>query len=68
MTVIVVNGSERSVRDGSTVTDLVELMELPTARGVAVARNGDVVSRSRWDTTEIEPGDRIEVLHAVQGG
>ena len=50
------------------MTDLVELMELPTARGVAVARNGDVVLRSRWDTTAIEPGDRIEVLHAVQGG
>jgi sulfur carrier protein len=64
---IVVNGTQQDVRDGWTVDDLVEQMQLPR-KGVAVARNGDVVLRSQWPTTPIEHGDRIEVLHAVQGG
>ena len=68
MTTAIVNGSERTVADGTTVRDLVELLGVAAARGVAVARNGDVLLRSEWDTTPVESGDRLEVLHAVQGG
>jgi sulfur carrier protein len=65
---VVVNGSEREMRDGATIEELLRLMELQGARGVAVARNGDVVLRAQWEQTPLEPGDRVEVLHAVQGG
>ncbi len=65
---IVVNGELRELPDGATVVDLVRDMNLPSARGVAVARNGDVVLRGEWQATRLMPGDRIEVLHAVQGG
>jgi sulfur carrier protein len=36
--------------------------------GVAVAVNDDVVPRASWSTTALRPGDRVEVLTAVQGG
>lgn len=36
--------------------------------GVAVAVDGAVVPRSRWDTTVPEAGARLEVVTAVQGG
>ena len=65
---VVVNGAVRELPDGATVVDLVREMNLPSARGVAVARNGDVVLRGDWETTRLMPGDRVEVLHAVQGG
>ena len=39
-----------------------------TRRGVAVAVNGSVVPRRDWPTTDISPGDDIEVINAVQGG
>ena len=65
---VVVNGATRELPDGATVSQLVEAMRLLRARGVAVARNGDVVLRSRWGETSLREGDRIEVLHAVQGG
>jgi sulfur carrier protein len=39
-----------------------------SARGVAVAVNGEVVPRSAWETTGLHPGDRVEVLTAAQGG
>ncbi|MGH9077942.1 MAG: sulfur carrier protein ThiS [Acidimicrobiales bacterium] len=37
-------------------------------RGIAVAQNAVVVARSAWTLTVVATGDRIEVLHAVQGG
>jgi sulfur carrier protein len=66
---VVVNGVDREVPDGATVSELLTTLDLPPAlRGVAVARNGDVVLRAQWGVTELVDGDRVEVLHAVQGG
>ena len=40
----------------------------PAGRGIAVARNGEVVPRSAWGTTALTPEDRIDIVGAVQGG
>ena len=37
-------------------------------KGVAVARNEEVVPRSRWGDTVAAEGDRFEILTAAQGG
>jgi sulfur carrier protein len=67
--IIVVNGESREVADGLGLTDLLRQMELPPEqRGIAVARNGDVVLRASWPDTTLVAGDRLEILHAVQGG
>jgi sulfur carrier protein len=67
--IIVVNGESREVADGLGLTDLLREMELPPEqRGIAVARNGDVVLRASWADTTLAAGDRLEILHAVQGG
>jgi sulfur carrier protein len=67
--IIVVNGESREVAEGLGLTDLLRLMELPPEqRGIAVARNGDVVLRASWPETTLVAGDRLEILHAVQGG
>lgn len=36
--------------------------------GVAVVRNAQVVPRSQWAATALEPGDDVEIVTAVQGG
>jgi sulfur carrier protein len=67
--IIVVNGESREVADGLGLTELLREMELPPEqRGIAVARNGDVVLRASWPETTLAAGDRLEILHAVQGG
>ena len=64
---IVYNGSDRDVRDGATVAEVVA--ETTTMRGgLAVAVNGEVVRRADWDSTVVREADRLEVLTAVQGG
>lgn len=66
---VVTNGSERPVREGTTVADLVaELGGDPARPGVAVAVNGTVVPRRAWRARMLADGDRVEVLGASQGG
>jgi sulfur carrier protein len=61
------NGEARDVPAGLTLDRLVAT--LTTAhRGVAAAVNETVIPRSRWTSTALGEGDRVEVLTAVQGG
>jgi sulfur carrier protein len=67
MTVVEVNGAPWEGPADLTVTGLVTVW-CPSPRGIAVARNGEVVPRSAWDTTSVHPGDRIEIVTAAAGG
>ena len=64
---VVVNGEHRPLPPGATVADVVAGLA-GGGRGVAVARNGEVVPRSAWGETALEEGDLVEVLTAAQGG
>jgi sulfur carrier protein len=64
---ISLNGTPEEVRSGATVAELVAAW-CPSTRGIAVARNGDIVPKSKWSSTPIEPGDQIEIVTAAAGG
>jgi thiamine biosynthesis protein ThiS len=64
---VVLNGEPHPVPVGSTVADLVAALGRHP-RTVAVERNGDLVPRARFAETPLEAGDRLEVVHFVQGG
>jgi sulfur carrier protein len=66
---LTLNGADRELAAGATLTDLLLLAGLPPDRnGVAVARNGEVVRRAEWTATTLAEGDRIELVSATQGG
>lgn len=66
---VTVNGDARELEPGATVASVLELLDVaPGARGVAVALDGEVVSRSEWEQTPISDGALIEVVAAIQGG
>ena len=62
-----VNGDQTVLEAGTTVADVVGTLS-GGGRGTAVARNGEVVPRSLWARTQLDDGDRVEVLTAAQGG
>lgn len=62
-----VNGSRTEIQDGATVAGLVAA-HAHEERRVAVAVNSEVVPRSRWETTVLAAGDRVELLSATAGG
>jgi sulfur carrier protein len=64
---VTVNGAARSVDEQASVAWLVDDLAAGR-RGVAVAINSEIVSRSAWESTMLAAGDRIEVLRAIQGG
>jgi sulfur carrier protein len=66
---ILVNGQPRPFAPDQTVRDLVAAVGLdPDRPGIAVALNGQVVPRARWAETRLCPDDKVEIIHAVQGG
>jgi sulfur carrier protein len=66
---VVLNGEGRELGDGATVREAVTAVGAPAeGRGVAVALDGEVVPRRRWDDEPLREGQRIEVVQAVQGG
>jgi sulfur carrier protein len=64
---VTVNGVPDEVVDDMTVALLVA-QRVDDRRRVAVARNGEVVPRSAWETTYLADGDAVEVLAPVAGG
>jgi thiamine biosynthesis protein ThiS len=64
---IVVNGEQRSVAEGQSLTDfLVSLDFHPQA--VAVEYNGEILKRERFGETQLGEADRLEIVRFVQGG
>lgn len=64
---LTVNGEPREVPAGATVLDLVAGLGRDP-RTVAIERNGEILARARWGATILAAGDRLEVVHFVQGG
>ncbi|HEY6946251.1 MAG TPA: sulfur carrier protein ThiS [Candidatus Acidoferrum sp.] len=67
MITITVNGEQRGAKPGSTVTDLLREMGLDPGR-VAIERNLEILSRPDWQKTNVQPGDRYEIVQFVGGG
>ena len=66
---VIVNGEPRRLPAGATVASVVELLDVAAgARGVAVALDGEVVTRSRWTDTELREGSLVEIVAAIGGG
>jgi sulfur carrier protein len=64
---ILVNGAPQELAEGSTVLELLQQLEL-TGKRLAVEVNADIVPRSRHAETRLQPGDKIEIVHAIGGG
>ena len=64
---IYLNGEERRVQQGSTISSLLAELKLAEDQ-VAVEMDRLIVRRPDWRSTEIDSGAAIEVVHFVGGG
>ncbi len=64
---VVVNGESRRLPEGITIAQLLETMALSGKR-LAVEVNLEIVPRSTHGVHKLQPGDRIEIVHAIGGG
>ncbi len=64
---IVINGETKQVSENLTAQAL--LLELDLAeKKLALEVNEEIVPRSELSEYVIQPGDRVEIIHAIGGG
>jgi len=69
MTLLSARAFARALRENASVREAVAASGAAgEARGLAVAVDGEVVPRGRWDAVELHEGQRVEIVQAVQGG
>jgi sulfur carrier protein len=68
MTITVLVNGERRALPAPLALDALVADLTPAPSGVAAALNETVIPRTRWSTTPLSDGDRVEILTAVQGG
>jgi len=61
------NGKERDLEVGHTVTTLLESLELHPGM-VVVELNRDILVRERYAEVPVSDGDSLELVHFVGGG
>lgn len=64
---IQVNGDPREEEENISLLQLVAVLNLK-AEQVAIELNHNVVRRTQWETTVLQPDDRVEIVHFVGGG
>jgi sulfur carrier protein len=67
MTEIILNGAPHQVAPEATLADLIEALAL-SDQALALAVNRSVVPRQQWAGRGLQPGDRVDVVHAIGGG
>ena len=50
------------------MADVLPLLEIRQADGIAIALNEEVIPRAEWGKHELRPRDRVFVIRATQGG
>lgn len=65
---ILLNGQSRHFESGRlSIAELLEAEGL-AQRKVAVEVNGEIVPRGRHADHALQPGDKVEIVHALGGG
>lgn len=64
---VTVNGDEKQIAQGTTISGLLEILEVKPER-LAVEVNRRIVRRTNWGSTALAEGDRIEIVNFVGGG
>ncbi len=69
--ILTVNGERRETASGN-LAELwrkeTEHLDLDSPKGYAIALNGTLIRKDRWQSTTLADGDRVEIVRAVQGG
>ncbi|HVZ61062.1 MAG TPA: sulfur carrier protein ThiS [Terriglobales bacterium] len=62
-----INSQEKEFAHGILLSTLLAQLGIKSDR-VAVELNGEIASRTRWETIVLNEGDRLEIVHFVGGG
>ena len=64
---IVVNGAAQDVDSRTSIQGLIESLSLGNGK-IAIELNGEIVPRSLFTETILQPDDKLEIVQAIGGG
>jgi len=64
---VFINGEAKEIPNGLNLEELLRHFSLPTQR-IAIELNTAVVRRKEWENIQVNPADKVEVIHFVGGG
>ena len=64
---LILNGAEREFPHALSLAELVQELGM-TPNRVAAELNRQIVPRDQWLATNLQDGDRLELVHFVGGG
>lgn len=65
---VIINGEPHELDEEAGLADVLAILGYESGRGLAVAVDGEVIPKARWDNLGLAGGMKVEVLRAVQGG
>lgn len=65
---VLVNNKLYAVQPETSVTALLQFIQLSSLKGIAVAINQEVVPKPDWPSTLLHPADNVTIIQATQGG
>ena len=66
---ISINGIHKEFDSKTSMLDAVTAeLNGKESKGIAAALNDTIVPKQKWQETELNENDRIEIVYAVQGG
>jgi sulfur carrier protein len=63
-----INQKNFQLREDGCLADVLPLLQIGEADGIAIAVNEAVVPRAGWASYLLQEGDRVFVIRATQGG
>ncbi len=67
MIVIALNGEKFETETGANVSVLLQDLAI-NITNVAIELNGEILPKSQYEKTTLNPGDKIEIINFVGGG
>ena len=65
---VIVNNSATQVQNESSLSELISALNLIEQKGIAIALNNKVVTKTKWESTTLSEKDKITIIKATQGG
>ena len=65
---LIVNGKNKDAGNNLTVTELLTEEDVKMPQMVSVELNGQILKRSKFETTRLNDNDKVEFLYYMGGG
>ena len=63
-----INQKNYALPEAGTLADVLPLLEIRQADGIAIALNEEVIPKGEWGARVLQAQDRVFVIRATQGG